>query len=185
MMPLKILVVSENKVLVRNLFEWYRNRLDNGSLVIDHAHNKDEAEAKMKEEKYDKIFHNGLYIIDSIEKLQFGADVWKMDGTNNKYGNVINTNDKKRLKKIISGKHDIWSLNHLLIVAVFIMACTFVFWTWKISGAVMNNGENIQIIKTHSERAVVHSDSLLQIQKDVVGALNKIIEINSNLVKNK
>jgi hypothetical protein len=86
--------------------EWFAARIDNGSLTIDYAGDRESAEDMMSDKSYDRIFHNGIYIIDAIERLQVGTDVYLFGKTNNNLNNFIeNPHDKKLFSKIFSKKY--------------------------------------------------------------------------------
>lgn len=103
---IRVLVISKNETLRRNMEEWFAARIDNGSLVIDYAGDRESAEDMMSETSYNRIFHNGIYIIDAIERLQVGSDVYMFGKTNNNLNNFVeNPHDKKVFSKIFSKKY--------------------------------------------------------------------------------
>ncbi len=103
---IRVLVISKNETLKRNMEEWFAPRIDNGSLIIDYAGDRESAEDMMSSASYDRIFHNGIYIIDAIERLQVGSDVYMFGKTNNNLNNFIeNPHDKKVFSKIFSKKY--------------------------------------------------------------------------------
>lgn len=100
---IRVLVVSKNETLRRNMEEWFHAKVEAGRLAIDFASSRDEAEDLMSSINYDKIFHNGIYVIDAIERLQVGADVYLFGKTNNNLDNYVeNPHDKKKISKIFS-----------------------------------------------------------------------------------
>lgn len=102
----RVLIVSKNETLRRNIEEWFAVRIDNGTLVLDYAGDSDSAKSLLSENSYDKIFHNGIYIIPAIERLQVGADVYSFGKTNNNLSNFVeNPHDKKVFSKIFSKKY--------------------------------------------------------------------------------
>jgi len=103
---IRVLVISKNETLKRNMDEWFHPRTESGKLLIDFANSAEEAEEKLSETNYDKIFHNGIYVIPAIERLQVGADVYSFGKTNNNLNNFIeNPHDKKVFSKIFSKKY--------------------------------------------------------------------------------
>jgi len=72
---MRVLVVSENESLISNINEWFKSKINNGDLVVDYVKTKDEAVGLLRTVPYDKIFQNGVYIIDAIEEYQSGVDV--------------------------------------------------------------------------------------------------------------
>jgi len=179
-----VLVVSENKVLLRNLFEWFRYRIDDHTLQIDHARNKEEAEAKMKENKYDKIFHNGIYIVDVIEKMQIGAEVWNFDHTNNKYG-AVDPNDKNVIRRIMRNQRDKINLTHWYMVLFILISCSFMFWSWQMNETIGENKVNIIDLQTSTIHLQATTDSMIVSQAKVAKVLDAlIIKVNEiNKVK--
>ena len=169
-----VLVVSENKVLLRNLFEWFRYRIDDHTLQIDHARNKEEAEAKMKENKYDKIFHNGIYIVDVIEKMQIGAEVWNFDHTNNKYGSV-DVNDKNVIKRIMRNQKDKINLTHWYVGLLVLIAMGFMFWSWQMNETIGENKVNIIDLQTSTIHLQATTDSTIVSQAKVAKVLDALI----------
>ncbi len=103
----RILIVSDNEVLMRNIYEWFNTKIDDGDIVIDHAKSREEAETLLEGNTYEKIFHNGIYIIDAVERLQTGSEVFHYGGGfNNKFNNIdINPHDKKTFLKIFTKKY--------------------------------------------------------------------------------
>lgn len=103
---IRVLVISKNETLKRNMEEWFAPRIDNGTLTIDYAGDRESAEDMMSDTSYDRIFHNGIYIIDAIERLQVGSDVYLFGKTNNNLNNFIeNPHDKKVFSNIFSKKY--------------------------------------------------------------------------------
>ncbi|MHA1952331.1 MAG: hypothetical protein ACW96U_00075 [Candidatus Heimdallarchaeaceae archaeon] len=104
--PTRILIVSKNETLKRNIEEWFRNKIENKTIVLDYTNSREDAESLMAVNNYDKIFHNGIYIIDAIENLQVGSEVFQYGRTNNNLCNVIpNIHNKKVFSKIFSKKY--------------------------------------------------------------------------------
>lgn len=101
-----VLIVSKNQTLKRNVDEWFFSKIEAGKLKIDFSDSRKSAEEMMSSMSYDKIFHNGIYVIDAIERLQVGADVYAFGKTNNNLNNYIeNPHDKKVFSKIFSRKY--------------------------------------------------------------------------------
>jgi hypothetical protein len=83
--------------------EWFHAKVESGRLSIDFAESREHAEELMSQVNYDKIFHNGIYVIDAIERLQVGADVYLFGKTNNNLDNYLeNPHDRKKISKIFS-----------------------------------------------------------------------------------
>jgi hypothetical protein len=101
-----VLIVSKNQTLKRNVDEWFFSKIEAGKLKIDFSDSRKSAEEMMSSMSYDKIFHNGIYVIDAIERLQVGVDVYAFGKTNNNLNNYIeNPHDKKVFSKIFSKKY--------------------------------------------------------------------------------
>lgn len=102
----RVLVVSKNEILKKNIEKWYSARMKDGSLIVDYAGSNESANKMMSINSYDEIFHNGIYIIPAIERLQSGANVHGFGKTNNNYNNFIeNSHDKKGFSKVFSKKY--------------------------------------------------------------------------------
>ena len=100
---IRVLVVSKNETLKRNMEEWFHPKVEAGKLQIDFADSREDAEVLMAGTNYDKIFHNGIYIIDAIERLQVGSDVYMFGKINNNLNNFIeNPHDKKKISRIFT-----------------------------------------------------------------------------------
>jgi hypothetical protein len=101
----RVLIVTENDVLIRNMREYFVSHIENGSLILDHAKEQETAEKYLGEYSYDKIFHNGIFIFPIIEKLQAGAQVYNYGKTNNDYYvSPMDPNDMKSFSKIFDKK---------------------------------------------------------------------------------
>ena len=102
----RVLVASKNETLKRNMEEWFIQSINAGKLVIDFASSIADAEELLSNFNYDKVFHNGIYIIPAIEQLQAGTDVYMVGKTNNNFGNRIeNINNKKLFSQVFTKKY--------------------------------------------------------------------------------
>jgi hypothetical protein len=102
---IRVLVVSENEVLLRNLREYFSDRVNSGDLILDHAKTRDDSIAYLEKHSYEKIFHNGVFIFDIIERTQFGSEVYNYGKINNQYKiSEINPTDIKSFSGILYKK---------------------------------------------------------------------------------
>ena len=140
---MRILIVSENKTLIRNMKEWFAVRIQSKNLIIDHAITKEESEGYIENNNYDHIFHNGLYIIAAIERYQSGTNVWNVGSTNNNYQNGINPNNKRSFSRIINKKYLQSGVNIGGALAILSIIVGIVTWTVTLRADVDHNVEEI------------------------------------------
>ncbi len=145
---MRVLVVSENLTLIRNMREWYARRINSGSLVIDHATNTEMSKEYIERYDYDHIFHNGLYVIDAIERHQRGAEVWNIGNMNNEYQNGLDVNNKKSFSQIFNKKYLQSGVNIGGALAVVTVLVGMVTWAVTLRADVDDNIEDIGEIKT-------------------------------------
>ena len=167
---MRVLIVSENMVLMRNLKEWFSNKIERGDLILDHAASKDEAEKLMDKNNYDKIFHNGIFIIDSIERLQAGSEVWYYGNPNNTiYKNTIkDISNRKYVSRAFKGKIFQISANIGGIISVITILAYLITFVVTVKADVDTNKKDIidikSVVKTIDEQ-----------QKDLNINMDKII----------
>ena len=145
---MRVLIVSENLTLIRNMREWYVRKIQSGFLIIDHAATTEDSKEYIEKYDYDHIFHNGLYIIDAIERHQRGAEIWNIGNMNNEYQNVLDVNDKKSFSHIFNKKYLQSGVNIGGALAVLTIVVGIITWTVTLRADVDNNVEEIGEIKT-------------------------------------
>jgi len=144
---MRILIVSENEVLLRNFKEWFDRQIRGGSLIVDHAFDKKEATEFLKHNTYDKVFHNGIYIIDAVERYQQGSDIWNFGTMRNNYQNVINFDDKRSFSRIINKKYLQSGVNIGGAFAILSVLVGIITWGVNLRADVNVNEKDIGDIK--------------------------------------
>jgi len=171
----KILVVSENDILMRNLYEWFSKKIEVGDLRIDHARSREEAEVMMAEGSYNKIFHNGIFIVDAVERLQVGSDVYNYGKTNNNLFNpIVNPHDKKSFSRIFSKKYFQTGVNiggyitaGITVVTVIVALITF--------SVVLRNDVDINQHEIGEIKEKI--DTIGNVQTEVKSNVDKLVTI--------
>jgi len=146
----RFLVITENDTFINNMKEWFDYDIKNGLLEIDFARNKEEAKEFVKKKNYDKIFHNGIYVIDLIEQYQSNADVIKQGLTKNKIFNktISGTSKEEILNLDINKDRPFYLKVSYGLLGVFLMALvSFVIYIDTIRNDVDINTEKIVIIE--------------------------------------
>lgn len=94
----RFLVITENETFISNMMEWFKNDIKNKKIEIDIAKDREAAKQLLKKKSYNKIFHNGIYVIDLIEQYQNNADVIKQGLTKNKiFSKTISGTEKNEI----------------------------------------------------------------------------------------
>lgn len=145
---MRILVVSENLILMRNLREWFDRKIKSGHLIIDHVTSTKDAEPLLQSVAYDNVFHNGIYIIPAVERYQSGAGIWNFGQMNNNYQNTINVNDKKSFSRIINKKYLQNGVNIGSVFAILTIITAVITWGVSLRADVDDNIEDIGRIST-------------------------------------
>jgi len=164
---MRVLIVSENLTLIRNMREWYSRRINHGSLVIDHATTTEESKEYIERYDYDHIFHNGLYVIDAIERHQRGTEIWNIGNMNNEYQNVLDVNSKKSFSSIFNKKYLQSGVNIGGAFAVMTVLVGMVTWAVTLRADVDND------IKDMGEVKVIITEIKTD-QKDISKELNEL-----------
>lgn len=149
---MRVLIVSENLTLIRNMREWYSRRINSGSLIIDHAVTTEDSKEYIERYDYDHIFHNGLYVIDAIERHQRGAEVWNIGSMNNEYQNGLDVNNKKSFSNIFNKRYLQSGVNIGGALGVVTVLVGIVTWAVTLRADVdVNSGEIGEIKSTVTE----------------------------------
>ncbi len=189
---IRVLVISKNETLKRNMEEWFRTKIETGKLMIDFASSRDDAEKFMSAVDYDKIFHNGIYVIPAIERLQAGSDVYMFGKTNNNLNNYVeNPHDKKKISRIFDRKYlkTMYNIGGLLGSVITIVIALVIFIAFNIdtraetrnnTKSTKENKQEIREVKKEVNRVGDISEENNIILKIVYGD-----EIEALLKKNK
>lgn len=175
--PIRVLVVSKNETLKRNMEEWFHVKVESGRYVIDFASSREDAEELMSEVNYDKIFHNGIYVIDAIERLQVGSDVYMFGKTNNNLSNYVeNPHDKKKISKIFSKNYlkIMYNIGGLLGSAITIVIGLVLF-------IAFNMGARADI-NINTESTIENKQEIREV-KEEVNRIGDISEENNTILK--
>ena len=153
---IRVLVISKNETLKRNMDEWFHVKTESGKLKIDFAGSREDAEELMSSVNYNKIFHNGIYVIDAIERLQVGSDVYMFGKTNNNFNDFVeNPHDKKKISKIFSKNYlkSVYNIGGLLgsAITIVLAVVTFIIFQVNSNAAIganaITSSENKQEIR--------------------------------------
>ena len=128
----------------------------------------------MKKDAYDKIFHNGIYIIDAIERLQQGAEVWNVGPTKNEYQNSINFDDKRSFSRIFNKKYLQSGVNIGSALAVLTVLIGLITWGVTLRADVDHNIGDITIIKETVTDIKTDQDEIHSDVKDLTAAFKYI-----------
>jgi len=162
-------VVSENLTLMRNMKKWFARRISRGDLIIDHVETKTESKKFMADYRYDHIFHNGMYIIDAIERYQSGTGVWNIGNVKNNYQNTINVDDRKSFSRIFNKKYLQSGVNIGGSLAIITVVVGMITWGVTLRADVDNNIDDIGEVKT----------TVVEIKKDQKISMKELNELTT------
>jgi len=165
----RVLIVSNNASLVINIKEWFARDIESGKLELDIAKDREVAEDKLRHKSYDKIFHNGVFIIDAIEKYQSNVDVIHYGNSkNNIYSKNVEPNNKKQLKEVF--KRPLYlGVNMKGIMSAIIALITFVY-----TIAVFANTLRIDVTR--------NSEKIINIERLITSGMSEINKKIDNLI---
>ena len=174
---IRVLVISKNETLKRNMEEWFHAKVEAGRIVIDFANSRDDAEELMSTVNYNKIFHNGIYVIDAIERLQVGSDVYMFGKTNNSLNNYVeNPHDKKVFSKIFSKNYlkTMYNIGGLAGSAITIVIAVITFIVFQMDSRASINNNTISTIENKQE--------IREVKKEV-DRVGDVAEENNTILK--
>jgi len=149
---MRVLVVSINDELVKNIKTWFRKDIDSGSLTIHHAKNKDIAREFLSNNSYDVIFHNSINIISEIEEMQKGARTVHIDKTSNDiYSNTVDPGSRGSVSKSIFGIEPRISVSTL--ITIIILFVSVIATAVNLIGGVQANAKEITRIEKKFDRS--------------------------------
>lgn len=181
---IRVLVVSKNETLKRNMEEWFHQKVEAGRLYIDFAGSRDEAEHLMSTVNYDKIFHNGIYVIDAIERLQVGADVYLFGKTNNNLDNYVeNPHDRKKISRIFSKNYlkTVYNIGGLAGSAITILIALIAFIAFGLDarGDIDYNAT----VGLDNKKGIEKVDSKVEEVKKEVDRVGDVAEENNTILR--
>lgn len=141
----RILIVSENNVLMDNIYNWFKSDISAGVLIIDHVKDVDAGAELLQSNPYDLIFQNGMSVIREIEMYQKNSRLvhFGRTGGNEIYKNNVNINNKNDVSRYIKGKtpFTFWDIVGRVgtILGVLGVIIGVVIWLYQMRWDIDNN----------------------------------------------
>lgn len=102
---MRALIVSQNDSLLETINQFFNKEIESGDIEIDWVKNKRDAIDLLKKHNYDRVFQNGIHVIDAIERYQTGSEVYHFGKSkNNIYKNILDPEKKKEMNNFFTKK---------------------------------------------------------------------------------